>query len=556
MLHGVEESERVAAASAAVADVVAVPNSARASAAEQGSNVRVSVPAPSLGGLAIEVMRAGPVKIMMDLEPTEEINPAPRDLALRHLEACVDHKKKRWVIAVYDSTRCPGLRDLATQLGAQCCPFLVVRAAAVAETIIIYQVSERDAHKPKTQLEGCTSRLTFVKKGNQCDKVCETIEAMKGLAQETFGNLRVARPPAPSLRVADSSAASASGDAPGEQDDGALGPMYDDILSTVLGWGINRFVAHVENCRIRKAEKRELSTFDQRVLIVQSSLREAVRLYEDASDMVFRMESTQQKRAAPLPWHDGASEYAKGLMLYQWNNREHRLEEYSLTEWLDGGRFLTTSLMLMGEAAAGKSRLLHMLCQEICVAVSGDTYIYGKSIDPLGVLSHAGTVRQASVLALTDFELAASRGKSLASESLKGLLDADEGGSLKDTRWRAAQLPGGMARVFALNGSESHYHAWFARHDHPGIAAMIEKLGEATSPATPEMDKWRLKADATRLLKGLGSDDQAVARRVAIAFCRESLLNCDALEALRENTETRAAACKAARAAYWAARAS
>jgi hypothetical protein len=58
------------------------------------------------------------------------------------------------------------------------------------------------------------------------------------------------------------------------------------------------------------------------------------------------------------------------------------------------------------------------------------------------------------------------------------------------------------------------------------------------------------------LLKGLGSDDQSVARRVAIAFCRESLLNTDALEALRENTEARAAACRAARAAYWATRAS
>jgi hypothetical protein len=323
----------------------------------------------------------------------------------------------------------------------------------------------------------------------------------------------------------------------------------------VLGWGVNKFVSHVENCRIRKVEKRELSIFDQRVLIVQSSLREAVRLYEDASDMVFRMESEQQKRTAPVPWNDGASEYAKGLMLYQWNNREQRLEEYSRTEWLDGGRFLTTSLLLLGEAAAGKSRLLHQLCQEVCVAVSGDTYIYGKSLDPLGVLSHAGTVRQASVLALTDFELAASRGKSLSSESLKGLLDSDEGGSLKDTRWRAAQLPGGMARMFALNGSESQYHAWFARHDQHGLATMIEKLSEASAPATPEMDRWRLKAETTRILKGLSSDDQAVARRVAIGFCRESLLNVDALDALRENTESRAAACRAARAAYWAQRA-
>jgi hypothetical protein len=190
-----------------------------------------------------------------------------------------------------------------------------------------------------------------------------------------------------------------------------------------------------------------------------------------------------------------------------------------------------------------------MLAQEVCIALNGTTYIYGKSLDPLGVLSHAGTVRQASVLALTDFELAASRGKSLASESLKGLLDADEGGSLKDTRWRAAQLPGGMARIFALNGAESRYGTWFSKHEQVGLAHMIEKLGEATAPSTPELDTWRLKSEVAKLLKSLSSDEQAVARRVGLAFCRESLINDDAMEALQSNTADRAAACRATRAA-------
>jgi hypothetical protein len=556
-LHGVEESERVvAAAFAEVAVVAGSPSdstgsvaAASAVAASAGTVAAASAVAASASASAsVVVMRSGPLQVVADIEPSEEVNAQPRDVAMRHVEACTDHKKKRWVLAIYDATRCPDMRPLAEQLGVLGYPFLIAQAAAVAETVVVYQVPERETHKPKTQLEGCTARLTFVKKGNQVDKVCDTIDAVRAMAARTFGNLRVVRPVQPtSLLTARD---------PGEGDEeGELeGPMYDEILATVLGWGINKFVSHVENCRIRKAEKRELSVFDQRVLVVQNSLREAVRLFEDASDMVFKMETEQQKRAAPVPWEVGASAYAKGLLLYQWNNREQRLEEFTLSEWLDGGRFLTTSLLLMGEAAAGKSRLLHQLCQEVCVAVSGDTYIFGKSIDPLGVLSHAGTVRQASVLALTDFELAASRGKSLASESLKGLFDADEGGSLKDTRWRAAQLPGGMARVFALNGQESRYHGWFARHEQHGLAAMIEKLGEATAPGTAEMDRWRLKAETTRLLKGLGGDDQAVARRVAIGFCRESLLNEDAMQALRENTESRAAACRAARAAYWAAR--
>jgi hypothetical protein len=252
------------------------------------------------------------------------VNPEPKDLALKQVEPCTDHRKKRWVIAVYDTTRCPEMCDLADQLGVRGCPFLFAQAAAVAETICIYQVSEKDAHKPKAQLEGCVSRLAFVKKGNQVDKVCETIDAVKALAARTFGNMRVVRP-VPAMRLAVSGAvsgaASASADdAQGGEEDGLEGPMYDEILATVLNWGVNRFGSHVENCKIRKAERRELSIFDQRVLIVQSSLREAVRLYEDASDMVFRMESEQQKKAAPLPWEVGASDYAKGMMVYNWNN--------------------------------------------------------------------------------------------------------------------------------------------------------------------------------------------------------------------------------------------
>jgi hypothetical protein len=258
--------------------------------------------------------------------------------------------------------------------------------------------------------------------------------------------------------------------------------MYDEILSTVLEWGVSRFTSFIEDCRIRRAEKQDLTLFESRSLVCATSLQQAVRLYEDTSDMIFTLESDAQRKAAPLRWHLGASEYAKQVPVYCWNGREGKIEEYPLESWLDGAKYLTTSLLMLGPAAAGKSKCLQMLCAEITVASGASSYCYGKALDPLGVLSHAGQLRACKALALTDFDFAASRGKAMSSESLKGLFDALEGGTLKDTRWRGAVLPAGMARLCALNGDEAGYGRWFERHNQPGLAVMVDKLSVMTDP--------------------------------------------------------------------------
>jgi hypothetical protein len=331
--------------------------------------------------------------------------------------------------------------------------------------------------------------------------------------------------------------------------------MYDDILSVVLEWGVSRFTSFIEDCRIRRAEKQDLTPFESRSLICATSLGQAVRLYEDASDMMFTMESDAQRKAAPLPWHLGASEYAKQVPVFCWNGRQGKFDEYPLERWLDDGKYLTTSLLMLGPAAAGKSKCLHMLCAEITVASGASTYCYGKALDPLGVLSHAGQLRACKALALTDFDFASSRGKSMSSESLKGLFDALEGGTLKDTRWRAAVLPAGLARLCALNGDEAGYGRWFERHEQLGLSVMVEKLSQMTDPRTTEMERWALKAEAVKLMKGLSADDQATARRVAVCFCRDTMITGDALAALEEGTEAQAADARKRRAAYWLERA-
>jgi hypothetical protein len=150
----------------------------------------------------------------------------------------------------------------------------------------------------------------------------------------------------------------------------------------------------------------------------------------------------------------------------------------------------------MGAGALGKSKLLHQLCQEICIAYDMPQYVFGKAVDPLGILSHAGELRKSGAIALTDFDLAASRGRSYGHEALKSLLDVPEGGCIKDTRWRPATIPKDKPRLLALNGDIESYGAWFWKYEQCAIATMIDCISAATEPDISPTERARRWAAA------------------------------------------------------------
>jgi hypothetical protein len=285
------------------------------------------------------------------------------------------------------------------------------------------------------------------------------------------------------------------------------------------------------------------------------TIRDLVRVHEDGSDMIVRLGSAAQMRACPVPWATGTSPAARSLEVFIWSNTEYKFKVVSLEAWLEDGHYLETSLLLLGAAAVGKSRILHMLSQELVLASddSGEgTYVFGKSLDPLGVLAHAGSLRGCSCISLTDFDLAAARGRVLSSETVKSLLDVPEGGVLQECRWRACTLPPSMPRMFALDGEPSTYGSYFAKYEQHGLALTIGRLEEATAPGTGVLERARLLAELQGEVKKLGADDQAKLRRVAVAICRESLVAAEVVEAMQKDNKDKAAKGSARRAAYWA----
>jgi len=245
-----------------------------------------------------------------------------------------------------------------------------------------------------------------------------------------------------------------------------------------------------------------------------------------------------------LPFDDAATESATTMALYRWDPSTKKFSKSTLRGWLDGPEHLLSALLLLGEGGKGKSKLMHTLAQEVCIAYDKPSYLYGKNVDALGILSYAGEVRKAAVLMLTDCDLKIARGGNMGSEALKSLLDVTEGGSIQDTRYRPASFPPGLVRILAFNGDAKGYGDFFTKYEQYGIAAAIQALSEEDG-----------EEKATKVMLNLSSDDQAAARRVSIALCigEEDLIKAETKLALMAATTSKAKEAHARREAYWAA---
>jgi hypothetical protein len=208
----------------------------------------------------------------------------------------------------------------------------------------------------------------------------------------------------------------------------------------------------------------------------------------------------------------------------------------------------THSLLIVGRAGSGKSKLLHMLAAELCIGKNAtppcNRYIWCKALDPLGVLSHTGAVASAGCIILTDMTLTTGRNTQISSEELKSLLDVVEGGVVQSCRYRAATIDAGLPRVLAVNMGRTHdaYGRLFSQHGQHGLAALMNSLDDL--------------AAATLLMQDMSDDELASVRRVAICTPDPgvSLITPALLQMLESDTLRATGDRQARRRAFWAAR--
>jgi hypothetical protein len=268
-----------------------------------------------------------------------------------------------------------------------------------------------------------------------------------------------------------------------------------------------------------------------------------VKLREDSDEWVVELMTERHARACPLPWDDAVPQQTKDKKCFRYEPADGGFIQESVQEYLDGPGHLMSSFLVVGEGGVGKSRMLHAMATEVVVGCEGrSTYLFGKSLDALGILSFAGVVRRSGCVVVVDADLRVARGAPLSHESFKSLFDVDEGGALQDTRYRPAQFPPNLTRLFAFNGSGEVLGAFLRGVGQFAIADVAEALLVTGAEA------------AAVCAARCSADEKAILRRMTWCLCApgEVLVHEQLRERLAADTAARAAAARARRSAFWA----
>ncbi len=308
-----------------------------------------------------------------------------------------------------------------------------------------------------------------------------------------------------------------------QQDLDGLDMTFEQALDAVLAWGLHRFQAYVANVKLKLAENKRrkedrlhISPLEGTVVCVQPALQSRVVEYEKCCALVYEVDGDRAQNAWPGDFDEALSDYAlKQMNIFLW---DPRVDTFKIIRGLDGffreGHYLRKALLVVGEGGAGKSQSLGRCAKWACIRRGKPQFVFTKAVDPLGQLSHTGELAKSGCIVLTDFELKAARGTHLSNESVKSLFDVEEGGSILDTRYYAANFPQKLPRFFALNGCLSHWGRWFQDYGQYDLALVADALGALT---TAELEEGSLRTAEAAMRKG-SADVRAQARRACFAF--------------------------------------
>ena len=444
-------------------------------------------------------------------------------MELPHLEACTSHQYRRWVVAKLSAEGLDDERALVNFASAQGfadLPFVLGLSADGGHAYVVYRCREEHKRRVKKLTSGSPAMLTFMKGGSQNARIVETVAALSSGCRLVLASLFVVE----------------------EAKEESSRLLFNEALDRIEDWGVAKLTAYIEDARIKKSRDEKLETLEHTCLVSQRALLEAVAMRAEAAEFVFTLGSQHQQRACPKVFDEGATAAAKEMSVFVWNPdaAPPTFRQLTCKEWLDTEEHLLSTLLLLGPGSLGKSKLQHMLAQELTIAYQRDFYIFAKAIDPLGVLSHKGFLRKAAVLLLADCDFRTSKGK-LTAEGVKAIFDICEGGTIQETRYQPATFPGNgeLCRIISVNGAGVAMGAFFRKYSMDGLADVVEALAQPDGVGA-----------AGEKVKVLDADGQAQIRRFAICICKERLVNTEMVQALRADARAKALAGKRRREDY------
>ena len=203
----------------------------------------------------------------------------------------------------------------------------------------------------------------------------------------------------------------------------------------------------VEDARQAKSLK-QANRFEHAILVSEVKLRKYVEDTVDSSEMI----KSAKEPPGRTTW-DNYPQRIKDIKGWYYDVDTQKIKECTMEDYTYNIS-VDRSAWLIGSAGTGKSELQRVWARFMCRSDNKSQYLEGKSIDPLGLLSRNGMLKEMGVLCLSDFDFKTLQNTRLTMNGIKSLVAVGEVGSCA-ARYGCAQFPPDMARLFLVNLGEN-----------------------------------------------------------------------------------------------------
>ena len=263
---------------------------------------------------------------------------------------------------------------------------------------------------------------------------------------------------------------------------------------------------HANALKARRYKR--LTPLQEAILTYTTDLKDWLVCKEDAESMVFHMDNPGPhfldnfKRSVVLNLRGLHFETSTGIMTTTLKDAISKPQAPGKPPLL-----YSKTMIFVGKASTGKSELIHGLCREACQRRKKDKYGMSASIDPYGLMTKSGKIKELGAIGLYDFKLKSKINNRLSREEAKGLLYVKERAHI-GARYHQAVFYEFVPRFWAINighddNGEDDPSEWFRTEHLDGLSMLV-----------CEDDEGLTKANA---------HDQAIARRAVIFVIDECL---------------------------------
>lgn len=285
-------------------------------------------------------------------------------------------------------------------------------------------------------------------------------------------------------------------------DDGEEMPDFEDaceLLGEISSGAFNAL--HANALKARKYKR--CTPLQEGILTYTPDLKDWLHAREDAESMIFKTTDP-----GPHFLNDFKRDTVLGLKGVHFE-REGGIQMTTLREAISAPQsatkpplYLTKTLIFVGRAGDGKSEIMHGLSREFCQRKGKTCYGFSASIDPYGLMTKSGKIKELGCVSLYDFSLTSRLDQLLGREESKGLLYTKERAHVP-ARYHQAIFYEWVPRMWSVNYGMDESGGvdkaeWFSSQGLPALAALVNR-------------------DAPGIERG-GEHDIATARR-AVIFC-------------------------------------